>query len=323
MVSDTPEQTYKEWILHCANEIPLECRSMRGINLQDNKMLKEILYPLLRHAKAVIDSYLNWVVFPRSAKEYPMKLCSSGWDLAMKHHNTTTGFSGTNDGKFLLPPSITQLDQPLQQHTNATVMSHLLREENSVVKLSGKLTNSTALIEFINSLPSRPTVVLDVGAQILDKTNGDFSKAWLSHYNKSGEAKAVVFFDTSDNVLVMGQDGTTQLLMDSPFSHQLDQCLVYLDEAHTRGTDLKLSDRQAAVILGPKLTKDKLVQGCMRMRRLGEGHSLIFLASDEVMTLIQEANQCHIDDISSKEVVIWTIRETWKQLKDQVSTFAD
>ena len=42
----------------------------------------------------------------------------------------------------------------------------------------------------------------------------------------------------------------------------MDQCLVYFDEAYTRGTDLKLSTKyRAAVILGPNLTKDRLVQG--------------------------------------------------------------
>jgi hypothetical protein len=260
MMSDTPEQTYKEWILPCLGKIPTEWRTIRGINLQDNT-LKERLFPSLRNSKPVIDSYLSWVVFPRCAKEYPMKLCSSGWDLAIKRHNITTGFSGTNDGRFLFPPSISQLSQPLQQHTNATVITHMLREENSTVISYGNFSSSTGLIEFIDGLPSRPTVILDVGAQILDKSNAEFSKAWLTHYDDEKGAKAVVFLDTSDNVRVMARDGSTQLLIDSPFAHHLDQCLIYLDEAHTRGTDLSLSNRQAAVILGPNLTKDKLVQG--------------------------------------------------------------
>ena len=42
----------------------------------------------------------------------------------------------------------------------------------------------------------------------------------------------------------------------------MDRCVVYLDEIHTRGTDLRLpKDARAAVTLGPKLNKDKLVQG--------------------------------------------------------------
>ena len=50
--------------------------------------------------------------------------------------------------------------------------------------------------------------------------------------------------------------------MVSSFAQQMDECLVYLDEAHTRGTDLKLpTNYRAAVTLGPDLTKDRLVQG--------------------------------------------------------------
>lgn len=42
----------------------------------------------------------------------------------------------------------------------------------------------------------------------------------------------------------------------------MDSCLIYLDEAHTRGTDLKMpADYRAMVTLGPDLTKDRLVQG--------------------------------------------------------------
>jgi hypothetical protein len=61
--------------------------------------------------------------------------------------------------------------------------------------------------------------------------------------------------------LIQTRDGSAQSFVDSPYANRLDQCLVYLDEAHTRGTDLRLPDGQAVVTLGPKLTKDKLVQG--------------------------------------------------------------
>ena len=50
--------------------------------------------------------------------------------------------------------------------------------------------------------------------------------------------------------------------MISSFTKYMDECLVYLDEAYTRGTDLKLpTNYWAAVTLGPDLTKDRLVQG--------------------------------------------------------------
>ena len=70
----------------------------------------------------------------------------------------------------------------------------------------------------------------------------------------------MIFFDDCNELSVLGRDGVTELLMIFPFTKQMDQCLVYLDEAHIRGTDLKLpTNYRAAVNLGPNLTKDRLV----------------------------------------------------------------
>lgn len=104
-------------------------------------------------------------------------------------------------------------------------------------------------------------VILDVGAQVLEWKNEEIAQAWLSRVPAS-DAQAVVFFDENNNLLVLSRDGITESLMISPFAKQMDQCLVYLDESHTRGTNLKLpTDYRAAVTLGPDLTKDRLVQG--------------------------------------------------------------
>lgn len=97
---------------------------------------------------------------------------------------------------------------------------------------------------------------------MLEMTNQELVKEWLSLRTDSDEVKAGVFFDDSDRLSVLTRDGVVELLHSSPFFQQLDRCIIYLDDAHTRGTDLKLpSDFRAAVTLGPKVTKDRLVQG--------------------------------------------------------------
>ncbi|KAI9441027.1 hypothetical protein H4582DRAFT_1941090 [Lactarius indigo] len=63
-----------------------------------------------------------------------------------------------------------------------------------------------------------------------------------------------IYFNESDHLTVLTQDGTIEPLISSPFNRQLDKCIVYLDDAHTRGS-------RAAVTLGPKVTKDRLLQG--------------------------------------------------------------
>jgi hypothetical protein len=102
-------------------------------------------------------------------------------------------------------------------------------------------------------------VLLDVGAQMLDLENDELAAAWLAI---STNTSAAIYFNKDDDLTVLTRDGGTHLLMSSPFAQQLDQCIVYLDDAHTRGTDLKFpSGFRAAVTLGPKVTKDRLTQG--------------------------------------------------------------
>ncbi|KAG8802470.1 hypothetical protein FRC17_006412, partial [Serendipita sp. 399] len=245
--SSTPDLTYTSWIQSCWAQVPPDFRSIRGINLEEEGAIRTHLYRFLRYNKAVIDFYLNMSVFPKEAKEFPLKLCTSGWDLASEKPHITTGFSGTNDGRFLLPPSIQQHDRNAQLHTNAKVLSYILLPENqSVISLPNE-AKSCQLLDHLMGIPAlkRPKVILDVGALILDKSNLEFAKSWLSRYKGLNDIKAAIYFDGSDNLMVVSTDGSTQTLVDSPYADRLDQCLVYLDDAHTRGTDLRLPDMQA------------------------------------------------------------------------------
>lgn len=102
-------------------------------------------------------------------------------------------------------------------------------------------------------------MLLDAGAQILELDNYNLVKTWLII---DREAKAAVYFDKEDKARVLYQDGRSQPLVGSHYQDNLDKCLVYLDEAHTRGTDLKIpATTVAALTLGPGQTKDHTVQG--------------------------------------------------------------
>jgi hypothetical protein len=104
-------------------------------------------------------------------------------------------------------------------------------------------------------------VLLDVGAQMLELRNEQLARHWLS---LRSDVSAAVFVNDSDHLTVVTSDGILEPFISSPFNRQLDKCVVYLDEAHTRGIDLKLPQgMRAAVTLGPKVTKDRLVQGML------------------------------------------------------------
>ena len=73
----------------------------------------------------------------------------------------------------------------------------------------------------------------------------------------------------------------------------------------------------AAVTLGKDLTKDKLVQACMRMRLLGNEHMVKFYAPNEIDIKIREfANKNNLDDeINSIDILEWSIKNSLDQIE--------
>lgn len=196
-------------------------------------------------------------------KEFPQKLSASGWDIGAIKTHPVTGFSGTNDTLHLLPLAVRHLDLPSQSHTNALVLKYLLQEETSVEALPPRSETSDTqhLLSVVIRMQPEVRVILDCGASILEQNNQEVAETWLGICHAS--VQAVVFF-ADEELSVMDRAGRTEPLQTSPFAQQLDVCLVYLDEAHTRGTDLKLPRHyRAAVTLGQGLVKDKLTQGML------------------------------------------------------------
>jgi hypothetical protein len=263
--ADNPDQEYEEWIKDCRDGLSPTLHNLRGLNLEDPVQRNEHIFPQLRNCKAVIDFFLSTIVFPKHMKEFPHKLSTSGWDLAQDRSSfgqLVTGFSGTNDNRFLLPLTINQADMEAHLHTNAMVLHYLEQKENSkVLYLPGNATCVRGMLEHLQGNEPEARVLLDVGAQVLELQNQGVAELWLD-VDPRPEIEAAVFVDSKDDLRVLRRDGTLELLVSSPYLEQLGRCVIYLDEAHTRGTDLKLPPgSRAAVTLGPRLCKDKLVQG--------------------------------------------------------------
>ena len=283
---DDPSLDYELWIRDCA-AVPECLRTISGVNIKSLEQWNEFLFPLFKRNRATVDSYLSNVVFPKEAKEFPSKLSCSGWDLAERKERVLTGtsgirslnrqarllshvlgFSGTNDGQYLLPLHISQRDPDHQRGTNAKVLSYLLQQENKrymcMTRRNGERRTTCEFLKILVAQKPEIRVLLDVGAQMLDLENYDLAKAWLA---TSTNASAAIYFNEDDELTVLTRDGSTQLLISSPFAQQLDRCVVYLDDAHTRGTDIRFPiGFRAAVTLGPKVTKDRLTQGTYGQR---------------------------------------------------------
>jgi hypothetical protein len=253
---------YDHWV-ESAQDLPVELRQLNGVNMDDEKLVDESIIPLFWRNKGVVDFYLSQVVFPRAAREFSSKLPTCAWDLVEHKKNVTTGFSGTNDNRHLLPTSITQEDPDFVLGTNALVLQHLLRPENDHYECteadSGEREDATSFLKRLVKKDPEIRVLLDVGAQILELQNEELARYWLS---LRPDVSAAIFFNDLDHLTVVTPDGTIEPFISSPFNRQLERCVIYIDDAHTRGTDLKLPQgMRAAVTLGPKVTKDRLAQG--------------------------------------------------------------
>ncbi|KAG8938032.1 hypothetical protein FRC03_007699, partial [Tulasnella sp. 419] len=237
---DNPSMEYRKWVVH-EQMVPEQLTHLGGIHLRDLDQRTE-LHNVFHRNHAVIDFFLSQIVFPRDAKEFPSKMATSGWDLAETKGHVTTGFSGTNDGRYLLPTSIHHADPLSQSSTNAKVLMYLLRPENDFyhcVLQSGMRNSEQSLLHLLGEQNPEIRVLLDVGAQILKLSNEEVAMEWLK-LNKNPQVLAVVFFGSDDEPYVRTRNGMIEGLVSSPFRQQPDKCLLYLDDAHTRGTDFKL-----------------------------------------------------------------------------------
>ncbi|KAI1500635.1 hypothetical protein F5X99DRAFT_429300 [Biscogniauxia marginata] len=306
LMTDQAQAQYDCWVQD-APDLDEAFHTLAGVAMKDQQQLIGDIFPHLSKSKSTIDYFLSHIVFAREMKEFPQKLSASGWDIGRT--------------------------KELQRYTNALVAEYLLQQENDVVM---KNSDADALLDLV-IFKSPVQVILDVGAQILEMTNLQLAEAWLERIPQDHNKEAVIFFDDNDDICVLNRQGCIEKLQISPYYQQLDLCLVFLDEAHTRGTDLKLpKDYRAAVTLGAGLTKDRLVQACMRMRKLGQGQSVVFCVSEEIKAKITflknitndesktSSQKSTADDhrIKVLDVLAWTIWETFADQRRSIPMWA-
>lgn len=332
--TDDPATQYEHWI-HGCKFLPATLRHVNLLSADDDAQMEE-LWNYLRFDRHILNYYMNNFVFPRHAKQFGVKLQASGWDiplLSMRSSSDTpsspscltTGFSGTNDNKRLLPRTIKQDDLPGLLHTNAEVLSYLLEERNKTcyqaVDESGQHLSERGLLGLLNR--NRIRVLIDAGAHILEMENHDLAEAWLEIDH---QAQGAVYFDKNGRIMVRARFQKSPMpLLASSFADKMDECVVYVDEAHTRGTDLKLPlQAKGAVTLGMGQTKDQTVQAAMRLRQLGSTQSVAFVAPPEVYQSILDLRPGHLKGIKhgpaySCDVVRWLLEQSCKANEDIMS----
>ena len=130
------------------------------------------------------------------------------------------------------------------------VLNHLLCPENTVRDVPSAAaaadmpTWQLLLHHVVNSAPPI-RVLIDAGAQIVELGNAEIARRWLDLVPAT-DASAAVFFNSDEDMCATARDGTTEPLPRSPYADDMTSCLVYLDEAHARGTDLRLPNGHRA-----------------------------------------------------------------------------
>ncbi|KAI1654401.1 hypothetical protein F4813DRAFT_370697 [Daldinia decipiens] len=313
--SDDPAAQYELWSSGC-DSLPEALHHWSVINIEDGGQLEE-LWSHLHLSRVVIDHYCNHFVFPVHARQFEIKLQVSAWDIPLfskdQRGARTTGFSGTNDGRLNLPLTIRQDDLPSLRQTSAEVLSYLLQRCNRGYQVTtdalGKRLTEIGLLTQLYTKGIR--TLIDAGAYILEMDNGTVAQKWLGIDH---EAAAAVYFGADNRAWVhyRGDKKSDVPLLATPFVDDLRNCVVYLDEAHTRGVDLKLPpDAHGALTLALKQTKDYTMQAAMRLRQLRTTQSVSFFAPPEVDQSIRDfCRPAKGTSIDSSHVVAWLLEQT-------------
>ncbi|KAF4502839.1 very large low complexity [Fusarium agapanthi] len=313
-----------------SRHLPQNLEHWHQLEMEDEAQVT-LLWQYLRFEKHAVNHFLNNFAFPQHAKQFGVKFQASAWDVPLlseskKQQGMTTGFSGTNDNKKILPRTIRQDDLPTLIQTNAEVLVHLLEPRNQkcfqAIDRHGRHLNEIGILELLRNNGIK--ILIDAGAHILEMENHQLAAAWLDVYT---EAQGAVYFDKNGHIMVRARFQKSPVpLQASSFADNLNKCVVYIDEAHTRGTDLKLPiDARGAVTLGIGSTKDQITQAAMRLRQLATTQSITFVAPPEVYTSVLSLRSVHSPEITasqplkSSDIVHWLLEKSCEASDNMLS----
>ncbi|KAH8635797.1 hypothetical protein IG631_11198, partial [Alternaria alternata] len=318
LASHDPASEYDRWTSSC-DSLPEALHHWNVINSNDQDQVEK-LWRHLRTNTIALDHYMNHFVFPAHAKQFDTKLQTSGWDLALFPRTEsdktltrvrTTGFSGTNDNKTMLPLTIQQSDLPSLHQTNAEVLTYLLQERNRgyhTVAHAGRRLSET---EFLGQLSDKKIrVLIDAGAYILEVSNEDLVKKWM---DMDTQPQAAVYFGADNRAWVRYRGTKARVpLLATPLVDHLDDCLVYLDEANTRGMVCpRASVNAPRAFSGSFRSKDHSVQAAMRLRQLATTQSVCFFAFPETHhSILDVCGRSRDHKVDSSHVVRWLLEQT-------------
>ena len=91
--------------IYTEDRVPIDDVSKLDVS---NVQQLQLLFSYMSHNMAVVDFWLNFIVYPRETQQYPQRLTCNAWHLADNALGKVVGFSGTNDNHRLLPLQVHQ-----------------------------------------------------------------------------------------------------------------------------------------------------------------------------------------------------------------------
>ena len=267
--------------------------------------------------------YLNYFVFPEGTKQYEYKI--TGNALTLVKNAGTVGFSGTDDKKVTIPMSV--MSKSYDEISNGKMLHILSRpinqkyytisaNEKKSVEQNTQYRILNEICEFSKSPENKNTsILIDSGALLTGITNLKVAEYLLNHLGDKFQG-CVFFDDSTAQIKVLLRNYNSSI----PYVNchlSKEQLFTYLDDQHTRGTDLKFPlTANGIVTIGKDMNKDKLMQATMRLRQLNSKQSICIFGTRETSLTIANLHKIdNIDKLLTSHVINWVTYNTIIKIK--------
>ena len=300
------------------NQIPYPewLHSLDKLDFDDKEKLN-IIWKYLARNVDLIEFYLSSFTFPEKCKFFKKKLTGNSHDISGE--GATKGFSGTDDRNDTMPESIISKRLPDQFGTNGKMLHIMSRSVNKtyrVIQINSIKEFLGKVCEYANNSHNRCYLLIDSGAMITEMANLTAAKILLEGFTSF--FKGVGYFcDETNIVKVLLRNGEQIPLSTCPLDKS--ELFIYLDEVHTRGTDLKFPlTAKGIVTVGKNISKDKFMQAVMRLRQLDFKQSVEIWGNRDISNEIANVNDLkNLNELNSSHVIVWVTYNTIeKNLKD-------
>ncbi|CAF2921607.1 unnamed protein product [Rotaria sp. Silwood2] len=305
-------QENKNWIEERSQKekegFPEWLKSFKTLDLENEDRIKKAHFYLSRNF-SFVQYYLSNFTFTNGTKYYEKKLTGNAHTLAGE--GKTKGFSGTDDCNDTMPEPIAPNRLPSQEGTNGKMLHILSRDVNKTYQSKIEISSTMELLDQVCGYAKQNKdcyILIDAGAIITEISNFDVCKYLIKKIDKRFDG-IVYFSDKNNKIIVILRNEEYFPLSTCHIDNK--KLFVYLDEVHTRGTDLKLPlTARGIVTLGKNMNKDKLMQAVMRLRELDFKQSIVLWGTKEISAEIANINGMTIDNITNKHVLIWVTYNT-------------